>query len=100
MKDEKSLYKISGFRGVTMRVFDCPNCGKRRMARPNGYKISSETTVSLDKQTKRPIDVCALCQARFDEEDRAYLAKVADRAKEAAEKGEKLPEGISLEDTL
>lgn len=89
-----------GFHGETFRAHICPNCGKQRMYRLLGYVPNHRKIKSMDSTKERFIDVCDACLRKYANEDADYLNTKVKVAKKALENGEKLPEGISLEDAL
>lgn len=103
MRDKKRRKREkdrSGFQGETFVLMECPNCGKRRMQRPLGHKVTLNKYLSPDKQEERYIDVCHICQLRYYQKDQEYKNTKVKIAKKAMEKGESIPDGASLEDAL
>lgn len=100
MGERPNLYKQPGFRGVTYRQMQCPQCGKRRMYRPEGYLSSMQKGLSLDNRQERYLDVCDACLKRYKREDEIYLETQVQLAKDSLDKKEPMPNGVSLEDAL
>jgi len=98
-KQKKPKNKVE-FTGPTILIMECPGCGKRRMQRPVGHKVTLAKCLSPDKQRERYIDVCHVCQYHYYHEDKKYIETKVDVAKTALEKGEDIPDGASLEDAL
>lgn len=96
----EKMHGIKGFRGITLRVFECPNCGKRRMYRPMDHEISSLKMPSMDNSKIRLVDVCDACLIKYMKEDEYYKEVKKNKAKKALEKGEDMPDGVSIEDAL
>jgi len=94
------LKNNKGFHGPTFRVYTCPNCGKSRLYKEEGFPVSDRKVWSLDKTKMRYLDVCNYCLRKYAEEDQIIYKQKQEKAKEAIEKGENLPEGVSLEDGL
>lgn len=102
MKEKKpSLYKIKGFRGITLVVMVCPKCNKRRMNRPKGHLISTNKEFAVDGKTERLIDVCSICQQKYQLFDEKYMNEKVKEAKAAIEAGKNLKDlDVSIEDTI
>lgn len=99
-KKNKKPKDGSGFTGPTIILAECPECGKRRMQRPKGYKVTMAKCLSPDKQEERYIDICHACQYRYYQQDQKYKNTKVTIAKVALEKGDNIPDGASLEDAL
>lgn len=89
-----------GFHGPTLRVYICPNCGKKRLYKEDGIPVSDRKVWSLDKTKMRYLDVCNNCLIKYAREDQIIYKQKKIKAKEAIEKGENLPDDVSLEDGL
>jgi len=99
-RQKKSPKDRSGFTGTTFALMECPKCGKRRMQRPLGHKVTLAKCLSPDKQSERYIDICHVCQYHYYIEDKKYTETKVNVAKTALQKGESIPDGVSLEDAL
>lgn len=90
-------------KSVDLRVFECPQCHKNRMARPLDHVVSTETREykAKDGQTVTLlIDVCDNCKTRnfkrYFEPTKADIRRVI----KAIQSETELPENQSLEDLL
>lgn len=99
-KKNKKPKDRSGFNGPTIKIVECPACGKRRMQRPMEHKVTLAKYLSPDKQEERYVDTCYTCQYRYYQQDQEYKSKKVDIAKAALDKGDDIPDGASLEDAL
>jgi len=99
-KRNKKPKDRGSFNGPTIILAECPKCGKRRMHRPKGYKVTLAKCLSPDKQEERYIDICHICQYHYNQQDQIYKNTKVAIAKAALEKGDDIPDGASLESAL
>lgn len=94
-------HKLPGFRGPSLCVFDCPECGKHRMYRQKGHEVSTMTEeVEINGIIRiKHVDICHVCTERFTSLIKKELEQKTKKAvKLAAEK--KDLGNLSLEDAL
>jgi len=93
-----------GFNGPTLSVFNCPQCKKRRLYRPQGHVVSQEerTVEAVDgTEITHFIDICASCVGRLQRRFYAPAKKELRRVLKALHDPEKIDLGDkSLEDLL
>lgn len=61
---------MNAFNGLTMSVFTCPECRKRRLYRPRGHVVSDEqrTVEAVNgKKITHYIDICTFCLKKLSE---------------------------------